>query len=90
MMHCWQLSVVQLSTKKDLYDMENLKVKIGQRIKEMRIKKGLSQEKLALLSDLDRTYIPSIENGKRNISITVLEKLSNALDISVSELTKGL
>jgi transcriptional regulator with XRE-family HTH domain len=84
------LSVVQLSTKKDLYDMENLKVKIGQRIKEMRIKKGLSQEKLALLSDLDRTYIPSIENGKRNISITVLEKLSNALDISVSELTKGL
>jgi len=79
-----------LSTKKDLYDMENLKVKIGQRIKEMRIKKGLSQEKLALLSDLDRTYIPSIENGKRNISITVLEKLSNALDISVSELTKGL
>lgn len=84
------MSVVQLSTKKDLYDMENLKVKIGQRIKEMRIKKGLSQEKLALLSDLDRTYIPSIENGKRNISITVLEKLSNALDISVSELTKGL
>ena len=84
------MSVVKLSTKKDLYDMENLKVKIGQRIKEMRIKKGLSQEKLALLSDLDRTYIPSIENGKRNISITVLEKLSNALDISVSELTKGL
>ena len=84
------MSVVQLSTKKDLYDMENLKVKIGQRIKKMRIKKGLSQEKLALLSDLDRTYIPSIENGKRNISITVLEKLSNALDISVSELTKGL
>lgn len=70
--------------------MESLKVKIGQRIKKMRIEKGLSQEKLALLSDLDRTYIPSIENGKRNISITVLEKLSNALDISVSELTKGL
>ena len=84
------MSVVQLSTINHLYDMENLKVKIGQRIKEMRIKKGLSQEKLALLSDLDRTYIPSIENGKRNISITVLEKLSNALDISVSELTKGL
>ena len=70
--------------------MESLKVKIGQRIKKMRIEKGLSQERLALLSDLDRTYIPSIENGKRNISITVLEKLSNALDISVSELTKGL
>ena len=40
--------------------MENLKIKIGQRIKEIRVKQGLSQEKLALLADLDRTYIPGI------------------------------
>ena len=72
--------------------MENLKIKIGQRIKEIRVKQGLSQEKLALLADLDRTYIPSIESGRRNISITVLEKISNdkstfrlsKLDISIS------
>ena len=70
--------------------MENIKIRIGERIRELRIKKGFSQEKLALLSDLDRTYIPSIENGKRNISITVLERISNALGMSISELTKDL
>lgn len=70
--------------------MENLKIKIGQRIKEIRVKQGLSQEKLALLADLDRTYIQSIESGKRNISITVLEKISNALGMTVSDLTKEI
>jgi len=70
--------------------MENLKIKIGQRIKEIRVKQGLSQEKLALLADLDRTYIPSIERGRRNISITVLEKISNALGMTVSDLTKEI
>ena len=70
--------------------MENLKIEIGNKIREIRIKKGLSQEKLALLSDLDRTYIPGIENGKRNISITVLKKISNALGMTVSDITKGI
>lgn len=70
--------------------MENIKIRIGERIRELRIIKGFSQEKLALLSDLDRTYIPSIENGKRNISITVLERISKALDMSISELTNEL
>jgi transcriptional regulator with XRE-family HTH domain len=70
--------------------MENLKIEIGNKIREIRIKKGLSQEKLALLSDIDRTYIPSIENGKRNISITVLKKISNALGMTVSDITKGI
>lgn len=74
----------------NLYPMKNIKVKIGERIRELRIEKGYSQEKLALLSDLDRTYIPSIENGKRNISITVLERISNALGMSISELTDKL
>ena len=84
------MSVVQLSTINHLYQMENLKIKIGQRIKEIRVKQGLSQEKLALLADLDRTYIPGIESGKRNISITVLEKISNALGMTVSDLTKEI
>ncbi|MDB4161781.1 helix-turn-helix domain-containing protein [Bacteroidia bacterium] len=70
--------------------MENLKIEIGNKIREIRLKKGLSQEKLALLSDIDRTYIPSIENGKRNISITVLKKISNALGMTVSDITKGI
>lgn len=79
-----------MSTINHLYTMENLKIEIGNKIREIRIKKGLSQEKLALLSDIDRTYIPSIENGKRNISITVLKKISNALGMTVSDITKGI
>jgi transcriptional regulator with XRE-family HTH domain len=62
-----------------------IKEKFGNKLKELRIARGLSQEKLALLADLDRTYIPSIEKGKRNVSITVLEKLAKALDINIKD-----
>ena len=51
----------------------------------MREKKGWSQEKLALTAELDRTYIPSIEKGDRNVSIIVLEKLAKALKVSIKE-----
>lgn len=64
----------------------NIKQKFGKKIKELRLKAGLSQEVLANLAGLDRTYIPSIEKGERNVSITVAEQLANALDVSVKEL----
>lgn len=60
-----------------------IKLKIGLKLRELRVQKGFSQEKLALEAGLDRTYIPSIEKGKRNISIEVLEKLSLALNVSI-------
>lgn len=60
-----------------------IKTKIGLRIKELLKDKGVSQESLALLAELDRTYINSVENGKRNISIVNIEKIANALEISL-------
>lgn len=57
----------------------DIKKKFGKKLKELRLEKGLSQEKLAYEADLDRTYIPSIEKGERNVSITVIEKLAKAL-----------
>ncbi|WP_372773863.1 helix-turn-helix domain-containing protein [Mangrovibacterium sp.] len=57
----------------------------GQRIKELRAEKGYSQEALALKADLDRTYITSVENGKRNVSIQAIHKIIKAFDISFSE-----
>ena len=42
---------------------------IGNRIRDLRSSMGLSQEKLALKADLDRTYIAGVENGKRNLSV---------------------
>ena len=62
-----------------------IKTKIGQRIKELRAKAKISQEELASLAGLDRTYINSVENGKRNISIVNIEKIAFAFKISLKE-----
>ncbi len=62
-----------------------IKEKVGQRIKELRIKQGLSQEEFAFRCELDRTYITSLERGKRNISLTNLEKIANAFNMTLSE-----
>lgn len=61
----------------------DIRKKIGLRIKTLREEKELSQKDLAYSSDLDRTYIASVENGKRNISIINIEKIANGLNISV-------
>lgn len=59
--------------------------KVGKRIKELRHQLGISQEELADRADIHRTYIASLEVGKRNISIITLEKIVNALGVSMSE-----
>ena len=63
----------------------NIKEKIGQRIRSLRKELNLSQEALALKSEVDRTYMTDVENGRRNVSIEILEKIIAALDISVTE-----
>jgi len=70
--------------------MEDIKVKFGKRAKELRLLKGVSQEKLAELADLDRTYIPGIEAGRRNVSLEVIEKIAKAFSMSISELLSDL
>ena len=61
----------------------DIRVKIGTRLKELRSAKGLSQEKFSFLCELDRTYIASIEQGRRNVSVANIEKIAKALDMSV-------
>ncbi|MEN0056934.1 MAG: helix-turn-helix transcriptional regulator [Mucilaginibacter sp.] len=58
----------------------DIKLKVGQRIKELRNNKGISQEALANKAEIDRTYVTDVENGRRNISIQNLEKLILALE----------
>ena len=62
-----------------------IKTKVGKRIKELRNKLGISQEELVFRSEIHRTYIASLEVGKRNVSIETLEKVVNALEVSLSE-----
>lgn len=60
--------------------------KIGNRIREIRAKINLSQEKLAFACELDRTYIGSVERGERNISVINLNKIAKALNVHTMEL----
>ncbi len=65
-------------------------IKIGNRIRELRSKTGLSQEKFAQKIGMDRTYFASVELGKRNISIVNIEKIANGLGVTLSELFENV
>ena len=58
---------------------------VGNRIRELRKTLGISQEKLAEIAGIDRTYLASVENGKRNISIVNLEKIIVALNVTITD-----
>jgi transcriptional regulator with XRE-family HTH domain len=59
--------------------------RFGLQIKELRQKTGISQEELSYRAELHRTYISSIELGKRNVSLINIEKLARALDCEISD-----
>lgn len=65
---------------------EQLLKEFGQRVAEIRRKKGLTQEELANAVDVHRTYVGFIEQGVRNPTIGNIYKLTNALDVSLKEL----
>lgn len=67
-----------------------IRKKVGNRIRELRQAQNISQEKLALKADIDRTYLASVEQGKRNIAIVNLEKTVMALDTTLEVFFKGL
>jgi len=62
-----------------------IKSKIGQRIRFLREQASMSQKDLAYTADLDRSYIASVENGNRNVSIVNIEKIANALNVSLKD-----
>jgi transcriptional regulator with XRE-family HTH domain len=62
----------------------------GKVIKELRLQKKISQEKLAFDSDIDRTYISDIEKGDRNVSLLIIHRIAKALQISLSDLFKKI
>lgn len=65
-------------------------VSLGSRIRELRLKTGLSQEKFSLKIGMDRTYFASVEAGKRNISIVNIKKIADGLGVTLSELFNGI
>lgn len=61
-------------------------VSLGEAIRRVRLSKGISQEKLALLADIDRSYVGRIERGDNNVAVLTLSRLAHALSISLSAL----
>lgn len=68
----------------------DIKLLFGQRVRELRLSKGLSQEKLGQLCGLDRTYISSVERGHRNVSIENISAIAAALGMSLTHVFKGI
>lgn len=66
----------------------DLRVVVGANIRTVREAKGLPQDELAYRADIHQTYLSGIENGKRNISLRVLERLASALSVSEAELVR--
>lgn len=67
-----------------------IKKTFGERIKNLRKERNISQEKFALQINMDRTYYASVENGKRNVSIENIERIAKGFDVSLEELFKDM
>lgn len=66
--------------------MSKLAVQFGEKLREMRTSKGLSQDALALMSDIDRSYVGRIERGEVNITLEKAYQLAKVLDCPISKL----
>jgi transcriptional regulator with XRE-family HTH domain len=61
-------------------------IKFGEKVREIRKEKGLSQEELSYRANLHRTYIGMIERAEKNITLLNIEKIANALETSINDL----
>jgi len=68
----------------------SIEEQLGKRIRYLRKLKKKSIEDLALDSNINKNYLGDLENGRRNPTLKMLEKIANGLEITISELTKGL
>lgn len=81
------MSVALLSTIFKISKMD-IRKKFAGRVRELRTRQGLSQEKLSLECHIAGTYLPSIEKGQRNVSIKIIEKLAKGLGVEICDLFK--
>lgn len=61
-------------------------VALGRTIRETRLSKGISQEKLALLAEVDRSYVGRVERGDNNVAMLTLARLADALELPIAKL----
>nr|WP_315254509.1 helix-turn-helix transcriptional regulator [uncultured Flavobacterium sp.] len=66
--------------------MKNIEIIFGLKIKELRKQKKYSQEQLANLASINKSYISQIENGKTKVSLEIINKLAKAFEIEIDQL----
>ena len=64
----------------------DLRVRFGKRVRELRKERSFSQETLAALAGLDRTYMGGVERGERNVSLLNIGRIADALEVPISDL----
>lgn len=67
---------------------KTISIKFGEKVRELRVSKNLSQEQLADLANVHRTYIGMVERAEKNITLVNIEKIANALNVNITELLK--
>lgn len=65
---------------------QNILIKFGEKVREIRKEKGFSQEELAYKADLHRTYIGMIERAEKNITLLNIQKIAKALEVEIKDL----
>ncbi len=69
---------------------DDIRQRLGQRIRHLREGRGYSQRTFSLMIDMDRTYLIAVEHGRRNIAIDNLSKIAEGLDVTLSDLFRGI
>lgn len=82
------LSECAIADNVDSIDMSKISEKLGANIKKIRARKRISQGDIYRKIGMDRSYLSGIENGKKNITIEILEKIADALGVPARDLLK--
>jgi len=69
---------------------QDILIRFGARVRQIRTRKGYSQEAFAAKCDLDRTYVGGIERGERNVALRNIDTIAKALELKISELMDEL
>jgi DNA-binding XRE family transcriptional regulator len=78
--------VLILHTEISNMSKKSISIKFGEKVREIRVSQNLSQEQLAHLADVHRTYIGMVERAEKNITLVNIEKIANALNVKIKDL----
>lgn len=70
--------------------MQDIDRAVGERIRKIRKRKGITQDQLAELAGLNRTHLYRLESGKQSMTLRTLKVIAEALDVRIGQIVKGL